>query len=88
MAEKSMSAGMFEMNFVTDLAMKAENGDVVVDQKAFATNVPQSHEANMEFSMDFTLTLTDVPVGKYTIEYTIHDMSSKQDSTFDQEIQI
>jgi len=83
---KNLSGGMFEMNFVTDLVMKAENGDVVVDQKAFATNVLQSHEANMEFSMDFTLTLTEAPVGKYKIEYTIHDISSRQDSTFDQDI--
>lgn len=85
---KNLPNGMFEMNFVTDLAMKAENGDVVLEKKAFATNVLQSHAANMEFTMDFTLTLTDAPVGKYTLEFTIHDMSSKQDSTFDQTIEI
>jgi hypothetical protein len=38
--------------------------------------------------MDYTLTLTGVPAGKYTLEYTLHDMSSKQDSSFDQDIQI
>jgi hypothetical protein len=79
---------MYELNFVSDLKIKAANGEVMLDQKAFSTNVLQSHNANMEFSMDFTLTLTGAPAGKYTLTYTIHDMSSGQTSTFDQEFTI
>jgi hypothetical protein len=79
---------MYELNFVSDVALTAENGDIVTNQKAFSKNVLQSHNANMEFSMDFTLTLSGVPAGKYTLEYTIHDMSGKQVSTFDQEVEI
>lgn len=83
-----LPGGIFELNFVSDVALTAENGDIVTNQKAFSKNVLQSHNANMEFSMDFTLTLSGVPAGKYTLEYTIHDMSGKQVSTFDQEIEI
>lgn len=85
---KHLPNNMFEMSFVTDLTLKAENGDTILERKAFLNSTLQSHSANMEFTMDYTLSLTDAPVGKYTIEYTIHDMSSKQDSTFDQKIEI
>jgi hypothetical protein len=85
---KHVEGGLFEMNFIADLTIKSATGDVLLEKKAFATNMLQSHEQNMEFTMDYTLTLTGVPAGKYTLEYTLHDMSSKQDSTFDQDIQI
>jgi hypothetical protein len=85
---KDIAGDLYELNFVTDLTLTAENGDVVTDQKGFSKTVFQSHNQNMEFSMDFTLTLDGVPAGKYTLEYTIHDMSGKQVSTFDQEVEI
>ncbi|MDR6816658.1 hypothetical protein J2X76_001831 [Neorhizobium sp. 2083] len=85
---KELPHDMYELNFVSDLKIKAANGDVMLDKKAFSTNVLQSHNANMEFSMDFTLTLTGAPAGKYTLTYTIHDMSGDQTSTFDQEFTI
>jgi hypothetical protein len=85
---KELPHDMYELNFVSDLKIKAANGDVILDKKAFSTNVLQSHNANMEFSMDFTLTLTGAPAGKYTLTYTIHDMSGDQTSTFDQDFTI
>jgi len=85
---KELPNDMYELNFVSDVKIKAANGDVVLDKKAFATNVLQSHNANMEFSMDFTLTLTGAPAGDYMLTYTIHDMSGKQTSSFDQDFTI
>lgn len=85
---KELPHDMYELNFVSDVKIKAANGDVLLDQKGFAKNVLQSHNANMEFSMDFTLTLTGAPAGQYTLSYTIHDMSSDQTSTFDQDFTI
>jgi hypothetical protein len=85
---KELPGSMYEMNFVSDLLFKTESGEVVTDQKGFAKNVLQSHSPNMEFSMDFTLTLTGVPAGKYTLQYTIHDMSGKQTSVVEQDVTI
>ncbi|MBW6426104.1 DUF3324 domain-containing protein [Rhizobium sp. XQZ8] len=85
---KELPHDMYELNFVSDVKIKAANGDVVLDQKGFAKNVLQSHNANMEFSMDFTLTLTGAPAGKYTLTYTIHDMSGDQKSSFEQDFTI
>ncbi|CAN7672028.1 hypothetical protein LJR030_002950 [Rhizobium sp. LjRoot30] len=85
---KELPGGLYELNFVSDVKIKAENGDVVLDQKGFSKNVLQSHNAITEFSMDFTLTLTGAPAGKYTLTYTLHDMSGDQTSTFDQEFTI
>ncbi len=85
---KQLPNNMFEMSFVTDLTLKAENGDTMLEKKAFLNSTLQSHTPNMEFTMDYSLSLTGAPVGKYTVEYTIHDMTSKQDSSFDQQIEI
>ncbi|RWX78694.1 hypothetical protein EPK99_08860 [Neorhizobium lilium] len=85
---KELPGDMYEMNFVSDLLFKTESGEVVTDQKGFAKNVLQSHNANMEFSMDFTLTLTGVPAGKYKLQYTIHDMSGNQTSVVEQDVTI
>jgi hypothetical protein len=85
---KELPHDMYELNFVSDVKIKAANGDVLLDQKGFAKNMMQSHNANMEFSMDFTLTLTGAPAGQYSLTYTIHDMSGNQTSTFDQEFTI
>jgi hypothetical protein len=85
---KDLPDNVFELNIVADLKLLSEHGDVLNEQKAFSTNDLKSHHANMEFSMDFTLSLTDVPAGKYKIEYTLHDVSTKQDSTFQQDIVI
>ncbi len=85
---KELPGDMYEMNFVSDLLLKTEKGEVVTDQKGFAKNVLQSHNANMEFSMDFTLNLTGAPAGKYVLTYTIHDISNNQTSSFDQELTI
>ncbi|TDK39075.1 hypothetical protein E2F50_02765 [Rhizobium deserti] len=85
---KELPGDMYEMNFISDLLLKTASGEVVSDQKGFAKNVLQSHSANMEFSMDFTLNLTGAPAGKYLLTYTIHDISADQTSTFDQELTI
>jgi hypothetical protein len=85
---KELPNDMYELNFVSDVKIKAASGEVLLDQKGFAKNVLQSHNANMEFSMDFTLTLTGAPAGQYTLTYTIHDMSGTQTSTFDQDFTI
>lgn len=85
---KELPGDMYEMNFVSDLLFKTEAGEVVTDQKGFAKNILQSHNANTEFSMDFTLTLTGVPAGKYQLQYTIHDMSGDQTSVVEQDVTI
>lgn len=85
---KELPGDMYEMNFVSDLMLKTEKGEVVTEQKGFAKNILQSHNANMEFSMDFTLTLSGVPAGKYVLQYTIHDMSGNQTSVVEQDLTI
>jgi hypothetical protein len=85
---KELPGDMYEMNFVSDLLLKTEGGEVVTDQKGFAKNILQSHSANMECSMDFTLTLSGLPAGKYVLQYTIHDMSGNQSSVFEQDLTI
>jgi len=85
---KELPGSMYEMNFVSDLLFKTDSGEVVTDQKGFAKNILQSHNANTEFSMDFTLTLTGVPAGKYVLQYTIHDMSGDQTSVVEQDVTI
>ncbi|TWF54643.1 hypothetical protein [Neorhizobium alkalisoli] len=85
---KNLPGRKFETNFVVDMAIKDNKGEVIADQKGFMKNVMQSHNASMEFSMDFTLTLTGMPAGKYLLTYTIHDISSGQDSSFDQDFSI
>jgi hypothetical protein len=85
---KNLPDHMFETNFVVDLTIKTDKGDVLADQKGFLKNVLQSHNAAMEFSMDFSLSLTGTPPGAYVVTYTIHDVNSGQDSSFDQDFVI
>ena len=82
---KPIDGGKFEIGFVIDLALKTEDGTLVSDQKAFMQVKQESHEQNQEYSIDMTLTLDSAPAGKYTVTYTIHDTSSDEVSSFDQE---
>jgi hypothetical protein len=85
---KELPGDMFEINFVADVMLTAENGSVIADEKGFAKVAFQSHNAAMELKLDLTLNPTGLPVGKYKLTYTLHDMSADQVSTFDQPIEI
>ena len=85
---KEIPGDMYKMSFSVDVTVTAENGTVVGGQKNFSEFSFKSHNAAMECKLDLTMKLTGVPDGKYTLSYTIHDLSADQTSTFDQPIEI
>ena len=60
----------------------------VGQQKSFFQYRQESHHKNLEFSMDLTLRVPDAPPGDYVVEYTIHDATSGEASSFRQDFQI
>lgn len=82
---KPVDGGKYEIGFVIDLALKTSDGTLVSDQKGFMSVKQESHEQNQEYSIDMTLTLESAPPGNYTVTYTLHDTSSEEVSSFDQD---
>ena len=82
---KPVDGGKYEIGFVIDLALKTSDGTLVSDQKGFMSVKQESHEQNQEYSIDMTLTLESAPPGNYTVTYTLHDTSSDEVSSFDQD---
>lgn len=85
---KPLDNGKYSFGFVVDVALKTADGEVAFEQPAFLTNEQVSNEKNQEFSIDLTMTLNDAPVGTYTLAYTVHDITSEETSTFEQEFEI
>lgn len=85
---KELPKDMYEINLVVDFAVATEDGTIIGGQKGFSKTVFQSHVANTELKLDLTLNLSNAPAGKYTVTYTIHDMSADQSSSFDQTFEI
>ncbi|HEV7252324.1 MAG TPA: hypothetical protein VGN97_04395 [Mesorhizobium sp.] len=80
--------GRHELAFDVDLKLFTGEGELATEQEGFLQYRAASRKKNLEFSLDLTLTLNEAPAGSYTVEYTVHDRSSGESSSFRQDFEI
>ena len=75
---KANADGTYVLGFRVDVTIKAPGGEIVLEQKDFATLEMTSHVKNREFMLTLTLDISGAPVGDYVLEYLVHDLGSDE----------
>jgi len=75
---RSNADGTHVLGVRVDLAIKTPGGEIVLEQKDFASLELTSHTRNREFMLTLTLDITGAPVGDYVLEYLVHDLASDE----------
>ncbi|MEB2842979.1 hypothetical protein GAO09_27435 [Rhizobiales bacterium RZME27] len=80
---KPLADGLVSMGVNSDFTVRNEKGAIVGHQPDFARPVIQNRHRAREFYIDFTLTISALPVGSYTVTYTMRDIASDKSTSFD-----
>lgn len=85
---KPLPDGLVNMGFDSDFTIRNEQGKIVAHQPNFAQSIVQNHHRAREFYIEFTLSISEMPIGSYTLTYTIRDIASDKSTSFDQSFEI
>ena len=76
------SGEVWQTDFAADVLIKDKDGKDIFSQKKFQKFALTSHVRNHEVMTRFTVTVTGVPAGNYTVEITLRDAISGKSGSF------
>jgi hypothetical protein len=72
--------GAYHTHLVTDAALLSSGGDVLWSKDGFGDFKLASRSRFVEYMMNLSLTITDIPQGEYFVQYTINDRIRVQEA--------
>jgi len=78
----------YHINITTDFLVMDDSGKVLGGQQNVFTFDHISPIPIIDFTFDFTYTLTDAPEGTYDIKTTVHDKNSGKSTEFTTEVKL
>ena len=75
---RNVSPDVVEFGLALDMYLTSTDGKVLWGKENFLSVTKRSHARNREFFLNITLTLTNVPKGKYGIKLVFRDLVKKQ----------
>lgn len=79
------ASGIYEPAFEVDIEIKAPDGQSM-KQPRFAIFRLPTRSRIQDIYLNLTLSLSDMPLGKYNVRFVVRDLNSKKTATVDQPI--
>lgn len=85
---KDAGDGWLNFGFVMDFKIKTPDGRILGGQDAYKRFEFRTRFRNREVFINLKMTLTGIPDGDYVLVYTLHDLGSDKQSSFEQPFRI